>query len=119
VGGRTNTVNINGFGFDLGAEFIGESQAHIIGLAEESGNPLKDAFHDGTKIIEMNNQVYTYTSDIPSNLSIWGLIQLQLSIWKINAMAKKVPTLDPRSCQLGFHWDSITTQTWIDDNITN
>ena len=59
---------------------------------------MTEAFHDGTKIIEMDKQVYTYTSDIPNNLSIWGLIQLQLSIWKINAMARKVPTLDPKQC---------------------
>jgi hypothetical protein len=46
----------------------------------------------------MNDQVYTYNSDIPNNLSIWGLIQMQVTIWKINTMAKKVPTLDPKDC---------------------
>lgn len=67
----------------------------------------------------MNDQIYTYTSDIPNNLSIWGLIQLQVTIWKINAMAKKVPTLDPKDCQLGYYWDSITIQSWIDNNVAN
>ena len=67
----------------------------------------------------MNDQVYTYTSDIPNNLSIWGLIQLQVTIWKINAMAKKVPTLDPKDCQLGYYWDTMTTQSWIDNNVTS
>jgi protoporphyrinogen oxidase len=45
VGGRTNTVKINGFNFDLGAEFIGQTQIHIIELAQECGNVLKDTFH--------------------------------------------------------------------------
>jgi monoamine oxidase len=34
-------------------------------------------------------------------------------------MAKKVPTLDPKDCELGYYWDSISFQTWIDDNISN
>jgi hypothetical protein len=67
----------------------------------------------------MNSQVYNYTSDIPNNLSIWGLIQLQVCLWKVNAMAKKVSTLDPKDCYLGYYWDSMTTQTWIDNNISN
>jgi len=33
VGGRTHTVNINGFLFDEGAEFIGESQMYAMELA--------------------------------------------------------------------------------------
>lgn len=119
VGGRTCTVDINGFKFDEGAEFIGKTQAHVIALAEESGNQLYDLYHKGTKIIEVDNMRYTYQSDIPNNLSIWGLIQLQVAIWKLNAMSKKVPTLDPKDCDLGYLWDSMSVQTWLDQNISH
>ena len=34
VGGRTNTVNINGFIFDEGAEYIGLSQKYSLELAK-------------------------------------------------------------------------------------
>jgi protoporphyrinogen oxidase len=33
VGGRTKTVDIDGFKFDEGAEFIGKTQSHVIALA--------------------------------------------------------------------------------------
>jgi hypothetical protein len=32
-------------------------------------------------------------------------------------MAKKVPTLNPKDCELGYQWDSITLQSWLDQNI--
>jgi len=32
-------------------------------------------------------------------------------------MARKVPTLNPRDCELGYYWDSMTLQSWIDKNI--
>lgn len=44
---------------------------------------------------------------------------MQLCIWKINAMARKVPTLDPKACELGYYWDSMTLQSWMDSNISN
>lgn len=34
VGGRTHTVDINGFAFDEGAEFIGDSQKYALELAK-------------------------------------------------------------------------------------
>lgn len=42
---------------------------------------------------------------------------MQLTIWKINRMAKKVPLLDPKNCEMGNYWDSITVQTWMEKNI--
>lgn len=42
---------------------------------------------------------------------------MQLSFIKINRMARKVPILNPRDCELGHYWDSMTIQTWIDKNI--
>jgi monoamine oxidase len=89
----------------------------VIDLAKESDNDLVEVYHKGTKIIEMNRKIYTYESDIPNNLNILGLLHLQFLIWKINRMSKKVPTLDPKDSELGYYWDTMSTQTWIDDNI--
>ncbi len=65
----------------------------------------------------MENKVFTYESDIPSNLNLWVLIEMQILIWKINRMAKRVCTLNPRDCELGYQWDAITVQTWLDQNV--
>lgn len=34
-------------------------------------------------------------------------------------MAKKVSTLNPKDCDLGYQWDAITVQTWVDQNVRN
>lgn len=46
-----------------------------------------------------------------------ALIQMQVAIWKINRMAKKVPLLDPKNCEMGNYWDSLTVQTWMEKNV--
>jgi hypothetical protein len=32
-------------------------------------------------------------------------------------MAKKVPTLNPKDCEQGYQWDSITLQGWVNNNL--
>jgi hypothetical protein len=44
---------------------------------------------------------------------------MQLIIWKINRMAKKVSTLSPKDCELGYQWDAMSVQTWLDRNVRN
>ena len=41
---------------------------------------------------------------------------MKLLIMKIERMAEKVPLDDPKSGPLGYKWDSITLQNWMDDN---
>jgi len=38
---------------------------------------------------------------------------MQLSLMKINRMAKKVPTDNPRNCPWAYKWDSMTVQSWV------
>jgi len=65
----------------------------------------------------LNNGISSYTSTIPTNVNILALLQLQLTIMKFDRMAKKVNSLNPRDCELGYYWDSITLQNWLDQNI--
>jgi hypothetical protein len=62
--------------------------------------------------------ISSYTSNIPNNVNIIALLQMQLVIMKINRMASKVPILNPRDCELGYYWDSMTIQSWIDNNVS-
>jgi len=54
---------------------------------------------------------------IPNNVGLLALLQTQWTIWKINRMAQKVPSLNPRDCPLGHYWDSITLKSWLDQNV--
>jgi monoamine oxidase len=117
LGGRTKSVVINDCTFDEGAEFIGATQHHVVELAHESKNELVPVNCKGKKVIEFKDEIGTYTSNIPKKVNILALINLQWGIWKINRMAKKVPTLNPRDCEMGYQWDSITLKGWLDQNL--
>jgi hypothetical protein len=67
----------------------------------------------GKKIVDLKEGFGTYTGDIPTNVNILALIEMQLTIMKINRMAKKVPKDNPRNCPLAYRWDSMTAQSWI------
>ena len=101
----------------MGAEFIGKSQKHVIRLAIRANQEFIPEVYKGTKVLYLNDQRSTYKSNIPHNVNIFALLQMQFVIWKVNRMAKKVPLLDPRNCEMANYWDSITVQTWIESNL--
>ena len=55
-------------------------------LLEELGLETYQQFITGTKVMRVgsDNKIRTYSSDIPSLGSLWGIIELQLFIWKVN-----------------------------------
>lgn len=67
----------------------------------------------GKKIVDFKEGSGIYTGDIPTNVNILALIEMQVTIMKINRMAKKVPTDNPRNCPLAYKWDAMTAQTWL------
>lgn len=54
-------------------------------LLEELGLETYQQFITGTKVMRVgsDNKIRTYSSDIPSLGSLWGIIELQLFIWKV------------------------------------
>ena len=89
VGGRTLTVDVNvGIDqvekFDLGGQWVTPVQLDVMEILQELGLETYPQNISGTKVMQVgDNKIRTYTSDIPSIGSIWGLIQLQLFIWKV------------------------------------
>lgn len=69
--------------------------------------------------MDVMNQISTYSSTIPNNVSVFSLIKMQWVLWKINRMAKKVPVDDPSQCECAAIWDSMTLNTWIAQNTSN
>ena len=90
MGGRTLTNEIDiGEGqkakFDLGGQWVASSQPDILEMLEELNIETYPQYIDGTKVMQVghDNVVRTYQSDIPSLGSYWGIIELQLFIWKV------------------------------------
>jgi monoamine oxidase len=119
VGGRTKTIILNNCNFDLGAEFIGPTQHHVIDLAIESKAGVIPVNDKGRKVVDLKEGRFTYNSSIPHIGSILSLVEMDLTFRKINRMAQKVSSTNPKNCQLGHKWDSLTVQNWIDQNISS
>lgn len=90
MGGRTLTNEIDiGEGqkasFDFGGQWVASSQPDILEILEELNIETYPQFIDGTKVMQVghDNVIRTYKSDIPSLGSYWGIIELQLFIWKV------------------------------------
>ena len=90
MGGRTQTLNVD-IGdnqqekFDVGGQWVSPSQLDVMEILQELGIETYPQFTSGTKILQAGaeNTIRTYSSDIPSIGSIWGLIEMQLFIWKV------------------------------------
>ena len=67
-------------------------------------------------MVELKEGYYTYSGSIPFVGNIFSVVEMKLLIIKIERMAQKVPLDDPKSCPLGYKWDSMTLQNWIDEN---
>jgi monoamine oxidase len=117
VGGRTLSVKMHGTICDFGAMYVGPRHTEVIDLAARAKNDLIPQDANGLKVLELNGRVGTYRSDIPNNVNIIGLLQLQYVIWRINRMSRTVPLKNPRNCKNAAYWDSITVYTWIHENI--
>jgi len=46
----------------------------------------------------LNGVKSIYHSNIPNNVNIISLLQMQWCIWKVNRMAAKIPLSDPQNC---------------------
>lgn len=119
VGGRTLTVPVeDGKGkvdkFDLGGQWVGSSQDHVLNMLEELGLRTYPQYTQGKKVMQLgDNKIRTYTSDIPSLASLTGLIQLQFFLWKVERMAARVPITDPYSSPYAAQLDGETVDTFM------
>ncbi|XP_042241255.1 probable flavin-containing monoamine oxidase A isoform X2 [Homarus americanus] len=125
VGGRTLTVPVDiGDGktdtFDMGGQWVGSSQHHVLNMMEELGLRTYPQYTEGTKVMQLgDNKIRTYTGDIPSLGSLRGLIQLQLFIWKAERMAAKVPITDPYSSKYAAELGGETVSSFMKKHISN
>ncbi|KAL3876065.1 hypothetical protein ACJMK2_033949 [Sinanodonta woodiana] len=121
VGGRTLTVDLKtktGYDrWDLGGQWVGRCQTHIMALLEELDLETYPQYITGIKFMQLgDNKVRTYLADIPS-LSLGALIDLHLFMRKVDRLYKEVNISDPYACPHGASWDSMTFATFLHENM--
>ena len=89
VGGRTYSVDARGVRIDLGAQWLGPTQARMADLVAEFGIETFPTHHDGKKVLEVEGSVSTYSGTIP-HLSPRKLASLNAAIKRIEKMSRRV-----------------------------
>lgn len=103
VGGRTCAEFVDGALVDVGGQWIGPTQPRMVALAEDLGLATFPTFDSGRKVLDLAGKVTTYAGSIPS-LPPQHLAVLQATIWRIDAMAARVPAADPWNARRGRRW---------------
>ncbi|MDY7232207.1 flavin monoamine oxidase family protein [Hyalangium rubrum] len=111
VGGRTLSQPVGGDVVDLGGQWVGPHQRHILRLADELGLKRFPQFHHGTKVLDIRGERRTYRGKVPS-LPLLSLLDLQRSVWKLDRLARQVPLEAPHAAPKAAEWDALSLEEW-------
>lgn len=122
VGGRTLSVEMKSSTgtdtWDLGGQWVGKCQPHIMSLLEDLGIETYRQYISGKKFMQTGkkNKISSYTSDIPS-LPLLGLLDLDRLIRMTDKLAEVIDPEDPFSCAQAELWDALTLENFVDSKI--
>ncbi|MHB8694721.1 MAG: flavin monoamine oxidase family protein [Solirubrobacteraceae bacterium] len=120
VGGRCFSQPIPGASdvANMGATFVGPTQLHVLALMAELGIGKFDTYSTGKLLWYESGKLTPYTGTIPPASNPLAVIQLgTMTVPQLDKMAKTVPTDAPWNAPNALAWDSMTTQTWIEQNV--
>jgi monoamine oxidase len=122
VGGRCFSRSIGAGASDvanMGATFVGPTQTQILGLMSELGIGKFPTFGDGKLLWYENGKGTPYTGIVPPASDPVAVIQLgTVTLPQIDKMAQTVPLDAPWTAASAQEWDSMTAETWAQQNIT-
>uniref|UniRef100_A0A3B1JPZ4 Amine oxidase n=1 Tax=Astyanax mexicanus TaxID=7994 RepID=A0A3B1JPZ4_ASTMX len=123
VGGRTLVEELpaaHGVDtWDMGGQWVGSSQTHVMELIEELGLEVYPQFTEGKKVHHMGGRdakISTYTSSIPS-FSLPVLLDFLQFLWKIERLSKTVSVEEPMKTPNAQQLDSTTLQAYMDQHV--
>jgi monoamine oxidase len=121
VGGRTLNHSLGGGKVvEVGGEWVGPTQDHVVALAKELGIATFKTYNDGNNVYYANGLVTPYSSTgplgpVPPDPTAAG--DAEKAILQINNMATMVPVAAPWTASSATDWDSQTLETWEQNNL--
>lgn len=112
VGGRTKMGRINGEVIDLGGQWVGPSQTHLLALAKEYGVATYQQYASGKNIADIAGQRADYEGETPS-LEPAAMAEFIAVIGKIETLAAKIHATRPWTFADAAELDAQTIETWI------
>jgi monoamine oxidase len=120
VGGRVYTTHVSVDGVatfvDLGGQWAGPTQDHLLDLVRELALPTFATFTEGKNMLWVRGKRSLYTGMIPW-LGPLALLNFGVAQFRLERMAKKVPLDAPWSAPRAAEWDARTLASWLDDAI--
>ncbi len=111
VGGRTWTVDVDGSPVDLGGQWVGPTQHHLLDVIAQLGLTTSPTPTSGASTLVLRDRMLTYRGTIP-RLSALSLVQLQRSLWAIDRQARRVDPAAVRTAR-DAELDSISLAEWM------
>ena len=113
VGGRVWTRPTGGgVPVDVGATFVGPHHDRLHALAAEVGVSTFPTYTAGDTILATGGKVRRYRGDVP-RINPIALLSAGQAIFRLNAMAKRVPVDAPWDAPRAMSWDARTAAGWL------
>ncbi|TXH05317.1 MAG: flavin monoamine oxidase family protein [Nevskiaceae bacterium] len=133
VGGRTLNHAVTAPGaspgtiVEIGGQWVGPTQDRVLALIDELGLKTFKTYDDGNYLDYRNGQKLAYGHLLPDPLNLGlnrlpptdpvGAAEAEKAILQLDQMAQQVPLDAPWTAASAKAWDSMTFQTWIDQNV--
>jgi monoamine oxidase len=123
VGGRMLNHDIGGGKVtELGAQFVGPTQDHILALAKDVGVGTFKAYDTGLNVYYKSGQRSTFSDKLPTGaVPIDPLIDADIikAVEQLDLMSQQVPVDAPWRAGNAEEWDSQTLWSWFKENQIN
>ncbi len=110
VGGRSRPGKLNGRIVDTGGQWVGVGHNRLTQLVHEAGATLVPQYGEGKKLVQIAGKVRSYKGLIPP-VSPLALVEMQLALWRLRSLQKKVDPVAPWSSSLAG-LDAQTAADW-------
>ena len=113
LGGRTYTKNAScGMPVDVGGQWLGPGQQRALALAKELELELWEQPQQGANLLRLHGKTRQFKGNIPG-LPLLSLLEMQLSIWRLDALARRILNEAPQDSPGAAAWDRITVAHWM------
>jgi monoamine oxidase len=117
VGGRVlNHHFADGTVVEVGGQWVGPTQDHVLGLIAELGLELFDTYDHGDYMVSIGGRTKRFTGDtfgLPPHV----LVEVGISQKRLESMAAKVPLDSPWTAPKAADWDAQSLETWLRRNL--
>lgn len=117
VGGRVYTKQLEGGPWvDLGGQWAGPTQDHLLRSIAEHGLPTFGTWTKGDNLVQVGGETKRYRGTIP-RLDILSLLNVGYAQWRLERMSKQVPLDAPWKARRAAEWDRRTLADWLHANV--